>query len=581
MDFEILLNELCKELSCSQKKLAEASGLSTSVISRYMSGERVPSAGSEQIQSLARGFEKLAKDTQKTSSSNKYYYDNLISLLEEPLQKKEHDFESFVAHFNLIIESLDINMKSLANDTSYDISYLYRVRSGERHPVELEHFCNIIADYIAKNFSTPSGLEKAAAFLGCEKNMLQDSITFQKRILEFLNSEATVEKPKNTHINSFLMKIDEFNLDEFIRVIHFDELKIPTLPAHFPTTKTYYGLENMRKAELDFFKITATSKSSEPIFMCSDMPMTEMADDMAFNKKWMFAIAASIKKGYHINIIHDVERPFEELLLGFEAWIPIYMTGQVSPYHFPRYKNTTFRQLNYCSGVAALHGECIEGFHGDGKYYLTNNKTELAYYKKKCKNILANAKPLMDIYDKTRISEYSKFVEASAKYKRDQCIILSSLPLYTIPEKLLMNMIKDLDVGKQASILQARKLELDSTDQLLATNHITAKLMEMTKEEFAKHPMRLFLAGAFVSDNIEYTYEQYQEHLASTKDFEKSHNNYTIEYVEQVPFRNIQVQIVKGHTVIVSKIKAPTIHFVIQYPTMVRAFENFQIAKTD
>lgn len=581
MDFEVVLDELCKELTCSQKKLAEASGLSTSVISRYMSGERVPSVGSEQIQSLARGFEKLAKESQETSSNTKYYYDNLISLLEEPLQKKEYDYENFVAHFNRMVEGLNINMKSMAYDTSFDVSYLYRVRSGERRPTELGHFCNIIADYITRKYSTPADLEKVAQILGCEKKLLQDINTFQKTVLEFLTSEVTLEKPQNMQMGNFLQKIDDFNLDEFIRVIHFDEMKIPTLPVHFPTTTTYYGLEDMRKAELDFFKITATSKSSEPIFMCSDMPMTEMADDMDFNKKWMFAIAASIKKGYHINIIHDVERPFEELMLGFEAWIPIYMTGQVSPYHLPGYKNTTFRQLNYCSGVAALHGECIEGFHGDGKYYLTNNKTELAYYKKKCENILANAKPLMDIYDENCISEYTKFVEMSANEKRDRRVILSSLPLYTMPEKLLKNMIKGVTAEKQESILQARKLELDITEKLLATNHITVNLMELTKEEFDNQPMNLFLAGAFVSDNIKYTYEQYQAHLKSTKDFANSHGNYMIEYVDQVPFRNIQVQIVKGHFVIVSKIKAPVIHFVIQYPTMVHALENFQIAKMD
>lgn len=581
MDFGVLLEELCKELSCSQKRLAEASGLSTSVISRYMSGERVPAVGSEQLQALARGFEAIAKGVSEASANTKYHYDNLLSLLAEPLRKKEYDYENFIAHFNRMVDTLDINMKSLANDTSFDVSYLYRVRSGERRPVELGHFCNIIAEYVAKKYATPAGLEKVSQLLGCEKNLLQNVNTFQKTVLEFLTSETTFEKPKKSQMSDFLQKIDEFDLDEFIRVIHFDEMKIPTLPVHLPSAKTYYGLEEMRKAELDFFKITATSKSSEPIFMCSDMPMTAMADDMDFNKKWMFAIAASIKKGYHINIVHDVERPFEELMLGFEAWIPIYMTGQVSPYHFAGYKNTVFRQLNYCSGVAALHGECIEGFHGDGKYYLTNNKTELAYYKKKCRNILANAKPLMDIYDETCSSEYSKFVEKSANEKRDRLAILSSLPLYTIPEKLLRNMIKDIAADKQESILQARKLELTGTEQLLATNHIVANLMEMTKAEFEEHPMRLFLAGAFISDNIEYTYEQYKAHLEATKEFAKTHENYEIEFVEQIPFRNIQVQIVKRHSVIVSKIKAPMIHFVIQYPAMVRAFEKFQIAKTE
>ena len=88
----------------------------------------------------------------------------------------------------------------------------------------------------------------------------------------------------------------------------------------------------MKKGELDFFKATVLSKSNEPIFMCSDMPMEDMAQDIEFGKKWMFAIAMTLKKGLHLNIIHNLDRPFNEMMLGLESWLPIYMTGQISPY---------------------------------------------------------------------------------------------------------------------------------------------------------------------------------------------------------------------------------------------------------
>ena len=41
--------------------------------------------------------------------------------------------------------------------------------------------------------------------------------------------------------------------------------------------------------------------------MCSDMPMEDMAKDVDFGKKWMFAIAMSLKKGLHLNIIHNLD----------------------------------------------------------------------------------------------------------------------------------------------------------------------------------------------------------------------------------------------------------------------------------
>lgn len=71
----------------------------------------------------------------------------------------------------------------------------------------------------------------------------------------------------------------------------------------------------MKEGELNFFKATVLSKSKEDIFMCSDMPMIDMAEDIEFSKKWMFAIAMSLKKGLHLNIIHNLDREKSNLLL--------------------------------------------------------------------------------------------------------------------------------------------------------------------------------------------------------------------------------------------------------------------------
>lgn len=60
------------------------------------------------------------------------------------------------------------------------------------------------------------------------------------------------------------------------------------MPFHLPTSKTYYGLEEMKKGELDFFKTTVLSKSRDPVFMCSDMQMDDLAEDLDYGKKWMF-----------------------------------------------------------------------------------------------------------------------------------------------------------------------------------------------------------------------------------------------------------------------------------------------------
>ena len=134
-------------------------------------------------------------------------------------------------------------------------------------------------------------------------------------------------------MTSFLEKLNDFNLDEYIRTIHFDKLKVPSVPFQLPTSKRYFGLKEMMDSELAFLKATVLSKSNEPVIMYSDMPMGEMAKDPEFPRKWMFGIAMMLKKGLHLNQIHNIDRSFEDMMLGLESWIPMYMTGQISPYY--------------------------------------------------------------------------------------------------------------------------------------------------------------------------------------------------------------------------------------------------------
>ena len=266
--------------------------------------------------------------------------------------------------------------------------------------------------------------------------------------------------------------------DDYIKVIKFDELKVPSIPFYKAKTKHYYGIEEMKKGELDFFKATVLSKNNEPVFMCSDMPMEDMAQDVEFGKKWMFAIAMTLKKGLHLNIIHNLDRPFNEMMLGLESWIPIYMTGQVSPYYLKGIPNSTYCHFNYVSGTVALTGECISGYHNEGKYSLINNKNEVAYYKTKADCLLKKATPLMEIYRAESKNAFTAFISSSAKHNGNRRRILSSLPIHTISDQLLLKILKrnkvsdeDIDIIKSAvqeqkdiisTILKTNKLQIRS-----------------------------------------------------------------------------------------------------------------------
>ena len=102
-------------------------------------------------------------------------------------------------------------------------------------------------------------------------------------------------------------------------------------------------------------------------------------------------------------------------MLGLESWIPMYMTGQISPYYFKQPQNSPFSHLLKVSGSAALTGEAIRGYHNEGKYYLTKNKEEIAHYQKYAERLLSKASPLMEIYRKEHSRIFHHFSEVDSK----------------------------------------------------------------------------------------------------------------------------------------------------------------------
>ena len=569
MNFKEVLNEYLKELNCSSKKLSNESGLSESVISRYRSGERTPLKNSEQLNKLTKALFNIAKE----SGKNKYTFDKIVSDFNIALPSDNFDYTTFSNNLNTLITSLNINTHEMSKYIVFDASHISRIRYGKAKPSNPVEFSNKICSYILNRYKNPDDINNLMMIIGCKKSDLSNEKIYST-LFNWLTSEIV---PVKNQISDFLHHLDSFNLDDYIKVIKFDELKVPSIPFYKAKTKHYYGIEEMKQGELNFFKGTVLSKSKEDIFMCSDMPMEDMAKDIDFGKKWMFAIAMCLKKGHHLNIIHNLDRPFNEMMLGLESWIPIYMTGQISPYYLSNLKNNIYNHLNYVSAAAALSGECINGFHNKGMYYLTTNKNEIEYYKEKSDLLLKKAKPLMEIYRESNIKEYHLFLKKDENIECDRTRYISSLPLFTISDELLIKILKRNKLTKEEinKIIKYKNNEFKHMNSILKKNKVFDYIYVIKEDEFISDTPSLLLNNLFIDKTINYTYKEYIEHLKLTNEYAKNNKNYNILTEEDKTFKNITITILKNNHVIISKNSNPTIHFVIRHPKLVAAIESF------
>lgn len=569
MNFCEQLNDYIKQIGCSSQELVTASGLTTSVISRYRRGDRNPNIRSKQLEQLVDGLYKLSNLKELNITRDEIYI-----TLSNTLNDISIDFEQLNKNFNELITTLNVNMAELSRSSTYDSSLLSKIRTGNRNPAKPKDFIETVCNFIVKKYKTEDDKKAVALLIGSTLEELKDSSNYYNKLLNWFSTNSI---PSHNYINDFLSNLDNFNLSEYIKAIHFDEIKVPVVPFYRAFSKTYYGIEEMKKGELDFFKATVLSKNNDSIFMCSDMPMEDMAQDIEFGKKWMYAIAIMLKKGLHLNIIHNLDRPFNEMMLGLESWLPIYMTGQISPYFFKRLQDNIYCHFNYVSGTVALFGECINGYHDKGKYTLTTNKTDISYYKTKAECLLRKATPLMEIYKEDSKNAYNAFLASSVRIKANRRRILSSLPIHTISDDLLLRILKHNNISDEEieRIKKAVDMQKNILKETIENNIVKDEFSNLSLEEFETSPLSLFLAYNFYEKKIYYTYEEYQEHLNLTKKYEKNNNNYKLSINNNTTFKNIQILIFEKNFVMISKANSPSIHFVIHHPKLRNAIENF------
>lgn len=87
--------------------------------------------------------------------------------------------------------------------------------------------------------------------IGCDIDEIYDLSVRYAKIKSWLLKQP-VQKAEGNSVSKFLSKLDDFDLNEYIKVIKFDELKVPSVPFQIPSSKTYFGIKEMMGSELDF-----------------------------------------------------------------------------------------------------------------------------------------------------------------------------------------------------------------------------------------------------------------------------------------------------------------------------------------
>ena len=571
MNFSDKLNEYIVLIGCTNKQLSDITGIAPPIISGYRKGNRIPKYDSDQFKKLVSGIVTLSKE-KKIDTITK---DNVKNDLGNFLKKENINFDLFNTNFNILIETFKINLSDLAKYLGFDSSYVSKIKNGIRKPLIISDFANGVCKFIINNYLDTNN-ELIKDLIKCDDKDFKDSDIITDKLYYWFTHN--VNKNNNDYnVDNFIKKLDNFDLNDYIKSIKFDKLFTPTFPRLKTKSQIYYGLDGYKDAQLEVLKQSAFFKSKDDIFWYSNMPMIEASKDLKFTKKYMLYLAFILKKGIRLNIIHDLDRPFKELMLGLEGWIPLYMTGQISPYYFKNNSNYLYSIIECVSGNAILHGECVTGNLDKCKLLVSTKKDDINYYRETSNLLLKKASPLMNIYTSEKKKEFLKISNAYLNIKNKRKNILLNLPCYTISDELLNKILDHNNVSKndRNNIYELIKNEKNNISIILSNTTIVDEIKILSEDEFNANPCFLDLSKYYYDNKIIYNYDEYLEHIELIKKFKKDYKNYNYKINNKNVFNNINIFVIDNKQVIISKVNNPITNFVIYHPMLINAIQNF------
>ena len=414
MSFASVFNDYCNEIDCTNSDLARICGISPSSLSRYRHGERTPEANSRIVKQLADGIATLSRNNAHAPLEAKTVH----AALEAEIAGTCMVGMDFHMRLDSLMHLLGMSNTALAEAIGVDPSYISRIRRGQRMPSNLPRFTIICAHLAAIRCIEDRLFDELGELVGVpdlatghpEWDPYEES-NVAEIVDEWLKGNQIIQADV-AKLGDLLLWLDETDFSQWLSM---NEGAVgDTIDPPSPVARFYYGINGMRSAELDFLDMAAKTHARS-MSLSTDMPLMHIPPGSRFIKQYGEAMINVLKTGCSINVFYNIERPLEDTIRSLRIWMPIYLSGQVTPYYFKGVNNRLFYHMNYVCDTCALSSEAVVDHIEEGRYYFTTRPKDVSYYQRKMGFVLEKASSLLEIYRDCDPGQQEAFERGEAK----------------------------------------------------------------------------------------------------------------------------------------------------------------------
>ncbi len=295
-----------------------------------------------------------------------------------------------------ISEKVDFLMKLtntqnavLGRALRFDASYISRIRNGKRglpseqafvwpaaaffaeHIVE-DYQKNAIVKELQLNRPYPGSVEAAKYLLAAWLKSDADAPDPMSRLIANLASPAALPSPGN--------------------------VEYPVSSGIACEASLYFGNAGKRQAVIAFLDDLCQTRRPHMLLLHSDEDMSWLYEDPAFVRIWSSLLLRLVKAGSRIKIIHTITRDANEMWEAVQKWLPLYMSGAIQPYYYPRLRDGIMRRTLFVAvDHSALISNAVQGQLSDGLNLLIRERSAVVALEQEFAAYLSLCRPLMEI----------------------------------------------------------------------------------------------------------------------------------------------------------------------------------------
>lgn len=471
---------------------------------------------------------------------------------------------TFSEKLDFLMNITKTSNSSLAIAANVDPSYISRLRTGKRLMPKDDHIIQSMSVFLARQFK--EDIQKKVLFDTLKPSTLPKDIDSLALQLTFwlANEDADSDGNKYRFFNTLSTDRNESeNGDAEIS----SKVQVPK-----EDVSIYYGVEGKRQAAEYFLTEVSLCETPQTLLLYSDEDTSWMTDDPAYARKWSELMVKVISRGNRIKIIHTISRNLDEMLSAITQWLPLYMSGLIEPYYYPKKRDGIFkRTLFIAPKTAAVVSNSVGEQVSSAANLLYRNEKAINAFSEEFMQYLRLCKSLVQVFTAKEQHKLRIMLTEFEESKTNSIIKTESLSLLTMPQSILMGILKrsEADNYGDTSLLTMR---YDNFLETLKSNKFIELICLPAVDLVKNGCVEVSSSHILKKGGIRYTKEEFIAHLEHIVTLLKTFENYHIHLIDNSNAHPYTVYIKEELGVIITNHLEPPVVLAVTENNMIAAF---------